>query len=547
MSQRLYDSATAEALMKFAYPEYLEQDPKPYEIRETGVFATEAFRNVCPPGTVFDWTPADEMGWPGSPNPDTAPFLPIPFDATQLAAAMIDGPGQSIAHAMKHRLGFPLSDDAVSRFSDRMMWMRDAIAEAYEVAAAAQSVVGEFDHEQEERAHAMAQQYEDANEQANEREGVFQQGITQNEARARRARAVAAVADLKARVEEEQAEIADKWKAWRKAMVRQLLWADSRRSYVARRLEETQSEENKMLTLVANAAFERLEKAQLKLERREAILKSPETLCVPVAVAEADVEKAKRERAEAETAIRVMRGDFSDTKTEQDRLAESFGFYSVFLDLEHWAALADVSAREAAMLLSLHNPRKESFEEAKTTIRPDMPEWHLEHLDRRLADYALQNARPCRALLDWYSAAQEMQIKLDPGAVSFMEHVATRVEFDASQGAAQAHSKLVPPSNGPLPLTTSDIAFCFDGIRWNEQKWRKPLGDKPKWLKSCVAIPGQRGSSETRWNPVLIAAALVHDGHAQARSIRARFQTKPQLKDWLEAWKTYEADNFDTQ
>ena len=41
--------------------------------------------------------------------------------------------------------------------------------------------------------------------------------------------------------------------------------------------------------------------------------------------------------------------------------------------------------------------------------------------------------------------------------------------------------------------------------------------------------------------------ALVRSGHAQARSVRARFQSMPQLKDWLEAWKTYEADNFDTQ
>lgn len=122
-------------------------------------------------------------------------------------------------------------------------------------------------------------------------------------------------------------------------------------------------------------------------------------------------------------------------------------------------------------------------------------------------------------------------------------------------GAAPAQPQTATPapvvadsaSNGPLPLTTGDIAFCFDGIRWNEQQWRKPLGDKPKWLQSCVAIPGQRGVSETRWNPVLMAAALVRDGHAQARSIRARFQTKPQLKDWLEAWKTYEADNFDAQ
>ena len=251
MSQRLYDLATAKALMRFAYPEYREQDPKPYEIRENGVFATEAFRDVCQPGTIFNWTPADDMGWPGSPNPDTAPFLPIPFDAKQLAAAMIDGAGQSIAYAMEHRLGYPLNDDALNKLPDRMRWMRDALTEAYAVAAAAQSVIGEFDHDQENRAHAMAQQYEEANEQANDREGVFEQGITSNEARARRARAVASVADLKAQAELAQAAVAKKWKAWRKAMVRQLLRADSRRSYVARRLEEMQSEENKKLALGA--------------------------------------------------------------------------------------------------------------------------------------------------------------------------------------------------------------------------------------------------------------------------------------------------------
>ena len=293
LSQRLYDLATAKALMRFAYPEYREQDPKPYEIRENGVFATDAFRDVCPPGTIFDWTPADEMGWPGSPNPDTAPFLPIPFDAAQLAAAMIDGPGQSIAHAMEHRLGYPLAGDALSRFSDRMMWMRDAVAEAYAAAAAAQSVIGEFDHDQENRAHAMAQQYEEANEQANDREGVFEQGITRNEASARRARAAASVADLKVQAEGAQAAVAEKWKAWRKSMVRQLLWADSRRSYIARRLEEIQSDEYKK--------------------------KEPES--------------------EAE---------------------QQFWFQNVFLELEHWAALADVSAREAAMLLCQRNPRKTS-------------------------------------------------------------------------------------------------------------------------------------------------------------------------------------------
>lgn len=101
-------------------------------------------------------------------------------------------------------------------------------------------------------------------------------------------------------------------------------------------------------------------------------------------------------------------------------------------------------------------------------------------------------------------------------------------------------------STGPLALTTGDIAFCFDGLRWSEQKWKKPLGNKPKWLQACVHTPGQRGVFETRWNPVAIGAALVKDGHTRAKSVRARFQTKDLLKPWLDAWKTYEADNLTT-
>lgn len=116
----------------------------------------------------------------------------------------------------------------------------------------------------------------------------------------------------------------------------------------------------------------------------------------------------------------------------------------------------------------------------------------------------------------------------------------------ATEAPAPLPPENVQPPHVPLPLTTGDIAFCFDGIRWNEQQWRKPLGDKPKWLKSCIAIPGVRGVSETRWNPVLIAAALVSNGHTNARSVRAKFQKNPLLLPWLDTWKTYEADYLDS-
>lgn len=106
-------------------------------------------------------------------------------------------------------------------------------------------------------------------------------------------------------------------------------------------------------------------------------------------------------------------------------------------------------------------------------------------------------------------------------------------------------------SNAPVtppPVATGDVAHAFDGLRgWNEKSWKDTLGSPPKWLEACIASRGQRGIREHHWNPVLIGAALVHSGHAKANNIRARFQTKPQLSAWLEAWKTYEADNFDTQ
>lgn len=469
MKQRRYDSATAKALMNFAYQGYGEHEPKPYEIRENGVYAAEAFRDVCRPGTVYDWTPADEMEGPGSPNPDTAPFLPIPFTAAQLAAAMIDGPGQSIAHAMEHRLGYQLGDGALNRFLPRMKWMRDALAEAYEVAAAAQSVVGAFDHEQEASAYAMAQQFEDANGEANNREGVFGKGIKPTEARARRARAVASVADLQQQTELAQSAAADNWRVWRKAMVGQLLNEGSHR-HIAKRLEEIQRDEHKERESAADAAFERLETAKTKLQAREKILGSPENLCgIPIEVAEANVEMAKQEVAMAKRQIEVLRGDYvvcaplcnqpmppdstageaSDMASEN---AEQYGFYDAFLNLDHWTKLAGVTAREAAMLLCVHNPQKEDFEDAKHTMRPGLPDRHLESLDRRFSDHATQFPREYRSLLDWYRAAQEMQIKLAPEVSSFMAHVDAHANATPTPTSRHAATTMPPPQTTSMDL-----------------------------------------------------------------------------------------------
>ncbi len=119
---------------------------------------------------------------------------------------------------------------------------------------------------------------------------------------------------------------------------------------------------------------------------------------------------------------------------------------------------------------------------------------------------------------------------------------------DAPETDTPSSDLASPPSdsNRPLPLTTSTIAHVFDGLRWTEREWKKPLGDKPKWLRDCVAIPGQRGVSETHWNPVFIGGALVLKKGISVNRVRARFQSRPLLQPWREDWKTYEADHLDT-
>lgn len=142
---------------------------------------------------------------------------------------------------------------------------------------------------------------------------------------------------------------------------------------------------------------------------------------------------------------------------------------------------------------------------------------------------------------------QWVKANVRPRTLTSVEQPQRNPQVTTAQPADTATVPVVEaPASEPHPVTTVDVAHAFADIKWSENKWLKPLGDKPKWLEVCIAIPGVRGVSETRWNPVFIGAALVESGHAKPNSIRARFQTKPQLAEWLDAWKTYEADNLDT-
>lgn len=231
MEQRKYDHATAKTIFEMiCWPEC-------WVIRDKGVFVEDGFRLYSPRDKAFDWTPAYEMDWPGAPNPMTAPTLPIDFTARELAASMIDGVGRQMQEALNRRIGYALDDDALQGFGSYQSWVREALTEAYDVARQAQDVVGELDRNQQQRADDLWAKYRDAYSQALEREKVMEYVIIgygkdekpeyglipRDEHLPRLARAKESVAVQKAQAEqaEEQADAA--FKAWRKAMVRQLL------------------------------------------------------------------------------------------------------------------------------------------------------------------------------------------------------------------------------------------------------------------------------------------------------------------------------------
>lgn len=99
--------------------------------------------------------------------------------------------------------------------------------------------------------------------------------------------------------------------------------------------------------------------------------------------------------------------------------------------------------------------------------------------------------------------------------------------------------------DGPPPLLTSDLACAFAGLHWSEPEWKQSLAKDRQWLKVCRTDQGRRGVIESRWDPVLLGAALVGKGHAKVNSVRARFQTNHLLRPWLDAWKEYEAEYLD--
>lgn len=226
---RQYGAAQARFIMKLAdeyaggfdFLEFRENAEVP------GVFMSELYADVCPSGArgieagrLLAWNPAVDLE--NGPDPATWPLLPATFSARDLAAFLVYGVGTFI-HDLLGADGV-LDESALENVGGmRDEWVRQALREAYDLVGRARAAVGPLDDEAEREAGLLGRQLDDAIDQANKRERVFELGISDDEASARRDRARAAVACLEKEFEGLKAKAEEKRECWRRDMVRALL------------------------------------------------------------------------------------------------------------------------------------------------------------------------------------------------------------------------------------------------------------------------------------------------------------------------------------
>ena len=148
MEQELYSLDVAKVICELTgYSDALD-------VREDGVHVKDEYLDADLTGQAFTWIPACEMDWPGAPDPLTAPALPIPFSARNLAAFMLDGAGQGLQSMFGHIEHGP-DELELADLGTRATKIRKALREAYALAQEAQSVAGADNHDEQQRAAEM--------------------------------------------------------------------------------------------------------------------------------------------------------------------------------------------------------------------------------------------------------------------------------------------------------------------------------------------------------------------------------------------------------
>lgn len=173
---------------------------------------------------ILSWTPACEMeGWPDAPDALTHPSLPYPFTAKELAAFLLAGAGSMVAEYYGDFSDGP-DEDNLQALGIKAGHARDALRQAYTEIRRAIAEVGEVDQELQQKAFHLRSQFNDANGEANRREGLWEPGISEDERRVRRERARQSVEELKVEMDSVGRDADSALKHWNRAMVKALLY-----------------------------------------------------------------------------------------------------------------------------------------------------------------------------------------------------------------------------------------------------------------------------------------------------------------------------------
>ncbi|MDP2416196.1 MAG: hypothetical protein U1D25_00670 [Hydrogenophaga sp.] len=173
---------------------------------------------------VLSWTPACEMdGWPNSPDALTYPSLPYPFTAKELAAFLLAGTGSMVAEYYGDFSDGP-DEDRLQALGIKAGHAKEALRQAYTEIRRAIAEVGEVDQELQQKAHTLRHQFHDANLEANNKENIWESGISDDQYRVRRERARQSVKQLEEETDSVGRSADADLKRWNAAMVKALLY-----------------------------------------------------------------------------------------------------------------------------------------------------------------------------------------------------------------------------------------------------------------------------------------------------------------------------------
>lgn len=191
------------------------------EVREDGVWPS-ARAIEGDPSQALLWKPVCDLDGPNVPDPLDTPGLPIPFTANELAAFMLSGVGAYLPSLYGDFHDGP-DERMLHSFGPLGIKAKEALVTAYAAYKQAERFAGRFDRTLEIRANELADMCDKENGEANSREGVFENGISTDEARERRKRASVSVAHLFESLDEVKRIASSTYAEWRKKMVNELL------------------------------------------------------------------------------------------------------------------------------------------------------------------------------------------------------------------------------------------------------------------------------------------------------------------------------------